>query len=349
MSEPRGQSDHTRPAPDAGGPLLRVRDLAVEFRARVGLVKAVDGVSLSLRESETLAVLGESGSGKSVTALAIMGLVAKPAGRITRGEILFRGQDLARTPEEELQKVRGARISMIFQDPLSSLNPVLTVGYQIGEVLRHHRRASRREAKAKAVELMERVRIPDANRRVNDYPHQFSGGMRQRVMIAMALALDPEILIADEPTTALDVTVQKQIMDLLKDIQEQEKMGLVLITHDVGVVADVADRVAVMYAGRIVETGGIREVYDRPAHPYTLGLMRSVPAIDQKASRLVPIEGSPPDLLSVPPGCSFHPRCPFARERCERDDPPLREMLPGRRSACHYAEEVLDTANTRVG
>jgi oligopeptide transport system ATP-binding protein len=348
MSVPRGQSDHTQPAPDAGEPLLRVRGLAVEFRTRAGLVKAVDGVSFSLRESETLAVLGESGSGKSVTALAIMGLVPKPAGRITRGEILFRGQDLARTPEEELQKVRGARIAMIFQDPLSSLNPVLTVGYQIGEVLRHHRRVSRREAKAKAVELMERVRIPDAKRRVNAYPHQFSGGMRQRVMIAMALALDPEILIADEPTTALDVTVQKQIMDLLEDLQEREKMGLVLITHDVGVVADVADRVAVMYAGRVVETGGIREVYDRPAHPYTLGLMRSVPAINRKTSRLVPIDGSPPDLLNVPPGCSFHPRCPFARERCERDDPPLREVLPARRSACHYAEEVLDTANERV-
>jgi oligopeptide transport system ATP-binding protein len=323
-------------------PMLEVRDLAVEIDTRAGVVKAVDGVSLSLRESETLAVLGESGSGKSVTALAIMGLLPKPAGRIVSGEVLFRGRDLVRSSEAELRKVRGERISMIFQDPQSSLNPVLTVGYQIGEALRHHRSVPRREAKAAAIELMDRVHIPDARRRVNDYPHQFSGGMRQRVMIAMALAQEPEIVIADEPTTALDVTVQKQIMSLLKDLQEQHKMGLIFITHDLGVIADTADRLAVMYAGRIVETGTIREVYTKPAHPYTLGLMSSVPAVNQRADHLLPIEGSPPNLLSPPSGCSFHPRCSFARERCGHEDPELREVLPARRSACHYAEEVLD-------
>jgi oligopeptide transport system ATP-binding protein len=330
-------------------PLLEVRNLAVEFHTRAGVVKAVDGVSFSLRESETLAVLGESGSGKSVTALAIMGLLPKPAGRIVSGDVLFRGRNLVRSSEAELRMVRGARISMIFQDPQSSLNPVLTVGYQIGEVLRHHRSASRQEAKAAAIELMERVRIPDARRRVNDHPHQFSGGMRQRVMIAMALALDPEIVVADEPTTALDVTVQKQIMGLLKDLQEQHKMGLIFITHDLGVVADTADRLAVMYAGRIVETGTIREVYTKPAHPYTLGLMRSVPGVNQRGQHLLPIEGSPPNLLSPPSGCSFHPRCPFARERCEHDDPELREVLPARQSACHYAEEVLERVTDKDG
>jgi oligopeptide transport system ATP-binding protein len=345
VSAPHDQGEP--PQPSSGDPLLQIRDLAVEFRTPAGVVKAVDGVSLSLRESETLAILGESGSGKSVTALAVMGLVPKPAGRIVRGEILFRGWDLTQASESDLQEVRGDRISMIFQDPLSSLNPVLTVGYQIGEMLRRHRGASRGEAKEKAIELMERVRIPDAKRRVNDYPHQFSGGMRQRVMIATALALDPEILIADEPTTALDVTVQKQIMELLKDLQQRQKMGMILITHDIGVVAEAADQVAVMYAGRVVETAEIQELYKRPAHPYTLGLMRSVPAIN-RPSRLATIEGSPPDMLNVPPGCSFHPRCPFARERCEHDDPELREVLPNRRSACHYAEEVLEDAREKA-
>lgn len=329
-------------------PLLQVNDLAVEFHTRAGIVKAVDGVSFSIGESETLAILGESGSGKSVTALAVMGLVPKPAGRTVRGEILFRGEDLVRTSESVLQELRGAHISMIFQDPLSSLNPVFSVGYQIGEVLRWHKRASRREAREKAIELMERVQIPDAANRVDDYPHQFSGGMRQRVMIAMALALEPEVLIADEPTTALDVTVQAQIMKLLSELQRTENMGLILITHDLGVVANVADHVDVMYAGRIVETGEIEAVYREPAHPYTLGLMRSVPAVNKQVSRLAPIEGSPPDLISVPTGCSFHPRCPFARDRCERDDPALREVMPGRSSACHYAEEVLEHADDKV-
>lgn len=328
---------------------LEVRNLAVEFSTRSGIIKAVDGISFFIREAETLAILGESGSGKSVSALAVMGLVRKPAGRIVGGEILFRGRDLAGASEAELQEVRGARISMIFQDPLSSLNPVLTVGRQIGEVIRRHRKVSRGEAKSRTIELMKRVKIPDAEQRVDEYPHQFSGGMRQRVMIAIALALDPEIIIADEPTTALDVTVQKQIMGLLKELQETNGMGLVLITHDLGVVADVADRVAVMYAGRVVETGGIREVYAKPAHPYTLGLMGSVPAVNRRASRLTPIKGSPPNLLDTPPGCSFHPRCPYARERCKRDDPELREVLPNRGSACHYAEEVLDRAGNKVG
>jgi oligopeptide transport system ATP-binding protein len=342
---PRNPSALRRPSTattaDGGNPVLEVRDLVVDFATPSGTLRAVDHVSFSLGESETLAVLGESGSGKSVTSLAVMGLLPRPAARIAGGEILFRGRDLAQASPAQLQQVRGARISMIFQDPLSALNPVLTVGYQIGEVLWRHGRLPRRQAKRAAVELMERVRIPDAAKRVNDYPHQFSGGMRQRILIAMALALGPEVLIADEPTTALDVTVQKQILDLLKELQAREGMGLVLISHDLGVVADYANRVAVMYAGRVVETGTIRGVYERPAHPYTLGLMRAVPMLSGGVSRLVPIEGSPPDLLRRPPGCPFHPRCPYARARCAEEEPALREVGNGRLGACHYAEEVL--------
>ena len=335
----------TRPSdrPDApgGSHLLEVEDLRVEFRVRHGVVNAVNGISYTLDEGETLAILGESGSGKSVSAQAIMGLIDSPPGFITSGAIRYRGVDLLTMPEKERRTVRGARIAMIFQDALTSLNPVFPVGWQIGEMYRVHRGTSRKEAREKAVELMDRVRIPSARERVNDYPHQFSGGMRQRVMIAMALALDPDVLIADEPTTALDVTVQAQVMDLLADLQADNGMGLILITHDLGVVADVADRLAVMYAGQIVETGDVKGVYRRPAMPYTLGLMASIPRLDQKGGRLDPIRGAPPNLAAIPPGCSFHPRCPFAEEVCRHEDPPLREVAPGRRSACHFAEEVL--------
>ncbi|SEK77663.1 oligopeptide transport system ATP-binding protein [Blastococcus sp. DSM 46786] len=338
------------PAPrGAGAPVLEVDDLRVQFRTDSGLVNAVNGVSYTVSERETLAILGESGSGKSVSAQAIMGILDSPPAEITSGRIVFEGRDLLTLPEEEQRKVRGPGISMIFQDALSSLNPVYSVGFQIGEMFRAHRGTSRKEAKQKAVELMDRVRIPAAKQRVDDYPHQFSGGMRQRVMIAMALALDPRILIADEPTTALDVTVQAQVMDLLKDLQRDTGMGLILITHDLGVVNEVADNVAVMYAGRIVERGTVDEVFGNPAHPYTDGLMRSIPQVEVKGGRLQPIGGQPPNLAAIPSGCPFNPRCPRRRtgaeaatgRDCVTDVPPLRLVVPGREAACHYSEEVF--------
>ncbi|MFR9789252.1 ABC transporter ATP-binding protein [Streptomyces sp. MB22_4] len=322
--------------------LLDVRDLRVEFRTRDGVSRAVNGVSYTVDAGETLAVLGESGSGKSVTAQAVMGILDMPPGRITGGEILFRGRDLLRMKEEERRRLRGAGMAMIFQDALSALNPVLSVGDQLGELFVVHRGMSRKAARAKAVELMERVRIPGAAQRVRDYPHQFSGGMRQRIMIAMALALEPALVIADEPTTALDVTVQAQVMDLLAELRREYRMGLVLITHDLGVVADVADRIAVMYAGRIVESAPVRDIYKAPAHPYTRGLLDSVPRLDLKGRELYAIKGQPPNLSRIPPGCSFHPRCPMARDVCRTDVPPLYEVSGDRGSACHFWRECLD-------
>ncbi|CAM5309554.1 MULTISPECIES: ABC transporter ATP-binding protein [Streptomyces] len=322
--------------------LLDVRDLQVEFHTREGVAKAVNGVSYSVDAGETLAVLGESGSGKSVTAQAVMGILDTPPGHITGGQILFEGRDLLPLKEDRRRKVRGAEMAMIFQDALSSLNPVLTVGDQLGEMFTVHRGMSRKDAKAKAVELMDRVRIPAAAERVNQYPHQFSGGMRQRIMIAMAMALEPKLIIADEPTTALDVTVQAQVMELLAELQREYNMGLILITHDLGVVADVADKIAVMYAGRIVETAPVDDIYRAPAHPYTRGLLDSIPRLDQKGRELYAIKGLPPNLLAIPPGCAFHPRCPQAREVCRTDVPPLYEVDPRRRSACHFWKETLD-------
>ncbi|GFH77082.1 MULTISPECIES: ABC transporter ATP-binding protein [Streptomyces diastaticus group] len=322
--------------------LLDVRDLQVEFHTREGVAKAVNGVSYSVDAGETLAVLGESGSGKSVTAQAVMGILDTPPGHITGGQILFEGRDLLPLKEDRRRKVRGAEMAMIFQDALSSLNPVLTVGDQLGEMFTVHRGMSRKDAKAKAVELMDRVRIPAAAERVNQYPHQFSGGMRQRIMIAMAMALEPKLIIADEPTTALDVTVQAQVMELLAELQREYNMGLILITHDLGVVADVADKIAVMYAGRIVETAPVDDIYRAPAHPYTHGLLDSIPRLDQKGRELYAIKGLPPNLLAIPPGCAFHPRCPQAREVCRTDVPPLYEVDPRRRSACHFWKETLD-------
>jgi oligopeptide transport system ATP-binding protein len=324
-----------------GGPLLEVDDLHVEFRTDYGVVHAVNGISYHLSAGETLAILGESGCGKSVSAQTIMGILDSPPGFVTGGEIRYKGRDLLTMPDKEQRDIRGEEISIVFQDALSSLNPVFTVGAQIGEMFRRHRGASRSEAKKAAIELMDRVRIPSAKERAGDYPHQFSGGMRQRVMIAMAIALDPAILIADEPTTALDVTVQAQIMDLLAELQQQTGMGLILITHDLGVVGEIADRVAVMYAGRIVETGATDAVFSAPAMPYTEGLMASIARVDQKGQQLNPIVGAPPDLAHLPSGCPFHPRCPRATDYCPTELPPLREVVPGRRSACHYAEEVL--------
>ncbi|MFE0422252.1 ABC transporter ATP-binding protein [Streptomyces sp. NPDC058953] len=321
--------------------LLEVRDLQVEFRTRDGVAKAVNGVSYAVAEGETLAVLGESGSGKSVTAQAVMGILDTPPGRIAGGQVLFRGRDLLTLKEEERRAVRGAQIAMIFQDALSALNPVLSVGAQLGEMYTVHRGMKRKEARAKSVELMERVGIPAAAQRVGDYPHQFSGGMRQRIMIAMALALEPALIIADEPTTALDVTVQAQVMELLAQLRDELDMGLILITHDLGVVADIADRIAVMYAGRIVETAPVHDLYRAPAHPYTRGLLDSVPRLDQKGRELYAIKGLPPNLQRIPSGCAFHPRCPLARPVCRTDVPPLYEAGEGRHSACHFWREAL--------
>ncbi|MFI9361069.1 ABC transporter ATP-binding protein [Kitasatospora sp. NPDC053057] len=330
------------------GPLLDVRDLHVEFVTRDGVARAVNGVNYSVRAGETLAVLGESGSGKSVTAQAIMGILDMPPARIPRGEIRFRGRDMLKMGKDERRKIRGRKIAMIFQDALSALNPVLSVGFQLGEMFRAHQGTSRAEAKQRAVDLMDRVRIPAAKERVNDFPHQFSGGMRQRIMIAMALALEPDLIIADEPTTALDVTVQAQVMDLLAELQAEFNMGLILITHDLGVVADVADKIAVMYAGRIVETAPVHELYARPAHPYTRGLLDSIPRLDQKGQELYAIKGLPPNLLRIPKGCAFNPRCPRAQDICRAEVPELFPVaeddgtpLEGRGSACFFWKETL--------
>ncbi|OON81320.1 ABC transporter ATP-binding protein [Streptomyces tsukubensis] len=325
--------------------LLEVRDLQVEFRTRDGVAKAVNGVSYEVDAGETLAVLGESGSGKSVTAQAIMGILDVPPGRITGGQILFEGRDLLKLKEEERRRVRGAQMAMIFQDALSSLNPVLSVGEQLAEMFTVHRGLSRKDARLRAIELMDRVRIPAAKERVRQFPHQFSGGMRQRIMIAMALALEPKLIIADEPTTALDVTVQAQVMDLLAELQRELHMGLILITHDLGVVADVADRIAVMYAGRIVETAPVHEIYRAPAHPYTQGLLDSIPRLDQKGRELYAIKGLPPNLMHIPPGCAFNPRCPRARDVCRADEPPLYRVSDDRHSACHFWEETIDASS----
>ena len=324
------------------GRLLEVEDLHVEFHTRDGVARAINGVSFTLDAGETLAILGESGSGKSVTAQAIMGILDMPPAKIPAGAIRYCGQDLLTMPEEQRRKTRGPEISMIFQDALSSLNPVFPVGWQIAEMFRMHRGMNKSDAREQALRLMQRVQIPAAKERINSYPHQFSGGMRQRIMIAMAIALDPAVLIADEPTTALDVTVQAQIMNLLHDLQEERQMGLILITHDLGVVADVADRIAVMYAGRLVEKADILPIYAHPAHPYTKGLLDSIPRLDQKGQTLRAIAGLPPNLLRIPEGCAFNPRCYLAQDVCHRDLPSLREVAPGRWSACHFAEEVLD-------
>ncbi len=325
----------------AGERLLEVEDLFVEFHTADGVAKAINGVSLHLDAGETLAILGESGSGKSVTAQAIMGILDMPPATIPGGAIRYRGHDMLKMDRETRRKLRGPEISMVFQDALSALNPVFPVGWQIAEMFRQHRGMNKSDALAKAVALMERVQIPGAKERVKAYPHQFSGGMRQRIMIALALALDPAVLIADEPTTALDVTVQAQIMSLLQELREERDMGLILITHDLGVVADVADRIAVMYAGEIVERADVYELYKNPAHPYTEGLLASIPRLDQKGQDLYAIKGLPPNLLHIPPGCPFNPRCARAQDICRSDHPELREIVPGRMSRCHFAEEVL--------
>lgn len=320
--------------------LLRVDDLHVEFRTRNGIVKAVNGLSYELKKAQTLAILGESGSGKTVSALAVMRILETPPAYVTRGTVMFSGNDLLRRPERDMRKVRGVRIAMVFQDALASLNPVFTVGFQIAEMYRRHLGISKADARRRAIEAMDRVQILNARTRFDDYPHQFSGGMRQRVMIAMALTLEPEIVIADEPTTALDVTVQAQIMQLLSDIQKDTGMGLILITHDLGVVAEFSDEVTVMYAGRVMERGTVDQIFDRPLHPYTMSLMKSIPRADKKGDRLSVIAGQPPNLAMIPRGCEFHPRCPLVRDHCRVVRPELRESSLQRASSCHYFEEL---------
>ena len=316
-------------------PLLEIRDLRVSFETRDGIVHAVDGVTLSVDRGRTLGVVGESGSGKSVTALTVMGLTRLPNATIS-GEVLLDGVDLLALPADDLRRVRGKRVAMIFQDPLSSLHPLYKVGWQIVEAIQAHERVSEKAARARALEGLREVGIPNAADRLESYPHELSGGMRQRVMIAMALVLDPEILIADEPTTALDVTVQAQILDLVRELQTEHGTAVVLITHDLGVIAETADEVAVMYAGRVAELGPLQGVIDHPEHPYTWGLLQSLPSTESsRAEPLHPIEGSPPSLIAVPSGCSFHPRCPYVMEICPREEPGLEPTTPGHTVACH--------------
>ncbi|WP_125774696.1 ABC transporter ATP-binding protein [Antribacter gilvus] len=321
-------------------PLLEVTDLAVEFRTPGGVVRAVDGLTYQVEAGRTLAIVGESGSGKSVSSLAVMGLLG-PTAHVTRGTARLNGTDLLALPPREHRARCGQDVAMVFQDALAALNPVLTVGFQLTEALRARHRISRGEARQRAVELLDLVKVPHARERVRDYPHQFSGGMRQRVMIACALALDPKVLIADEPTTALDVTVQAQVLRLLAEIQAERQMGLVLITHDLGVVAGVADDVTVMYAGRAVEQAGVLGAFRSPAHPYTRALLQSVPQLGSR-TRLPVIPGRPPGPGDRPAGCPFHPRCALAQDVCRADPPPpLVEAAPGRWSACHFAGDVL--------
>lgn len=323
-------------------PLLEVDRLAVEFSTADGVVRAVNGVSFDVAAGETLAIVGESGSGKSVTAQAVMGLLQMPPAKITGGEIRFRGQNMLELSRKKHRAVCGEHIAMVFQDALAALNPVYSVGWQLTEALAARRGMSRRDAHRRAVELLDLVRVPNAAQRVREYPHQFSGGMRQRVMIAMALAMEPEVLIADEPTTALDVTVQAQIMRLLAEIQAERSMGLILITHDLGVVADVADQVTVMYAGRAVEQADALQTFGSPAHPYTKALLRSIPRLDRKGQELEVIGGRPPELTNIPAGCPFHPRCRYAQDTCRSDPgPPVVTLDGDHRSACHFAKEVM--------
>ena len=316
-------------------PLLEVRDLKTYFHTGDGLVKAVDGVSYRLDEGETLGLVGESGCGKSVSALSVMRLIPDPPGRIAGGEVVFEGRDLLNINMAEMRRIRGAKIAMVFQEPMSSLNPVLTIERQLTEALQLHKGMTRKDARRESVGLLERVGIPSPERRIKQYPYQFSGGMRQRVMIAIALSCSPRLIIADEPTTALDVTIQAQILELMKALARESGVALIVITHNLGVVARYADRVNIMYAGKIVEQGSARDIYGSPRHPYTVGLLGSLPRLDRpRLSKLVPIEGQPPDLINLPGGCAFRPRCPWAVARCEQEAPPLMPAGPDHWSAC---------------
>jgi oligopeptide transport system ATP-binding protein len=323
-------------------PILEIRDLRTYFKTDDGMARAVDGVSYEVRRGECLGIVGESGSGKSVTQITVLGLIPQPPGKIMSGQILFKGEDLLKKKPDELRRLRGNRISMIWQDPMTSLNPFLRISRQLSEPLMVHRGMSKDEARVKAIEMLKRVGIPGPEQRIDQYPHQFSGGMRQRVMIAMALLCEPELLIADEPTTALDVTIQAQILELIKDLRRELGTSVVMITHDLGVVAGMADRVIVMYAGRVVEEAPARELFHRPSHPYTVGLLRSVPRLDRGADggRLIPIEGRPPILTGEAKGCPFAPRCKWVTDKCRAEAPKAVSLGDGHRVYCWRAEEV---------
>jgi peptide/nickel transport system ATP-binding protein len=317
--------------------LLEVRGLRTVFAGEQGEVRAVDGVDLALARGRTLGIVGESGCGKSVTALSIMGLVPQPPGRIAGGEVLFEGEDLLKVPSARLRALRGDKLAMIFQEPMTSLNPAFAVGDQIAETLLRHRKMSRKEARREAIEMLRRVRIPSPERRAHDYPHQLSGGMRQRVMIAMALACGPKLLIADEPTTALDVTIQAQILELMRALRSEMGSAIILITHDLGVIAELADDVIVMYAGQVIERCEAARLFAEPQHPYTIGLLGSIPRLHVEQERLAAIEGFVPDPVAPPSGCRFHPRCPFAVEKCRQETPPLMEVTKEHYAACWLA------------
>ena len=315
--------------------LLEVKDLKTQFQTREGLVYAVNGITYDLEEGETLGIVGESGCGKSVSVLSLLRLIPEPPGKIAGGQALFQGQDLLKMGTDEIRRVRGAQIAMIFQDPMTSLNPVLTIGRQLTEALELHLGMTKEQSRQRAIELLSMVGIPQAGDRLNDYPHQFSGGMRQRVMIAMALSCAPQVLIADEPTTALDVTIQAQIVDLVKRLRDELGMAIIWITHDLGIIAGLAKRVIVMYAGFIIEEAPVKDLYGDPRHPYTLGLLGSLPRVDDTSHRrLISIEGLPPDLLGLPPGCPFAPRCEYVMDRCQKENPPLESVSPGHWKAC---------------
>ena len=315
--------------------ILEIGNLRTSFKTDDGIVRAVNGLDIALEKGEILGIVGESGSGKSVSMLSLMGLIEAPAGKVEADRLRFEGKDLLRASDEELRTMRGNRMAMIFQDPMTSLNPFLTVEEQICEVLEIHKGMKRAESRAKAVSLLEEVGIPGASRRLKDYPHQYSGGMRQRVMIAIALACDPSLLIADEPTTALDVTIQAQILDLIRSLRDSHGMAVILITHDLGVVAGICERIVVMYAGQIVEEATIDSLFESPRHPYTLGLLKSLPRLDEEeGAKLTPIEGLPPDLSRIPKGCPFHPRCGYAIDRCGNDEPQLEVVSGIHRKSC---------------
>lgn len=320
--------------------LLNIKDLTIQYVTEDEVVSAVNGLDIELNEGETIGLVGETGAGKTTSALGIMGLVPNPPGKIVSGSIEFAGKDLLKESEEGMRKIRGNQISMIFQDPMTSLNPVMTVGEQIAEVIEIHENIGNAAAFEKAKEMLELVGIPGA--RANDYPHQFSGGMKQRVVIAIALACNPKLLIADEPTTALDVTIQAQVLDLMNDLKEKFKTAMILITHDLGVVAQVCDKVAIMYAGEIVESGTLRDVYLSPKHPYTHGLFGSIPSLDEEATRLKPIQGLMPDPTDLPSGCKFHPRCPHATELCATQVPKVTEVAPGHKVRCLICEGQVE-------
>jgi oligopeptide/dipeptide ABC transporter ATP-binding protein len=337
----------------ASEPILSIRDLTVEFKTDDGIVHAVEGVSYDVNPGEVLGIVGESGSGKSVSMLAVLGLIPQPPGRIVKGEALYKGDDVLKMRKGQLRRLRGGEMSMVFQDPMTSLNPVLKVGYQLSEAIKaHNDGVGDDEARRRSVRLLDIVGVPNPDQRVDQFPHEFSGGMRQRAMIAMAIANNPTLLIADEPTTALDVTIQAQIIEVLKAAQHETHAAIILITHDLGLVAELADRVVVMYAGRVVEYGDVFTIFSSPRHPYTVGLMESLPGLTIDQEGLQPIPGQPPSLISLPPGCAFHPRCALSngRARCRAEVPPLRSTgHPDHISACHFHEELEGYQSKLVG